>query len=213
MAYTEISKALILAGKKFSTTLAQLIASNFSDHETRILALESSTDSIPPGTFGFDYTGSTPAGYLPCDGSAVNRSTYSALFSAIGTTYGAGDGSTTFNLPGAAGRVLMGAGTGPGLTARTLGDSLGTETHTLTEAELGQHSHAVSGGSHNHYLVPLDGGTPSADLPFGTALTATTVNTAALQSSTISMTIASTGTGGSHNNMMASVVTGVFIKT
>lgn len=53
---------------------------------------------------------SAPSGYLTCDGSAVSRSTYSALFSAIGTTWGAGDGSTTFNLPDLRGAFLRGAG-------------------------------------------------------------------------------------------------------
>lgn len=53
----------------------------------------------PPGII-VEYDGSTvPAGWLDCDGSAVSRKTYAALFNEIGTTYGAGDGSTTFNLP------------------------------------------------------------------------------------------------------------------
>lgn len=56
--------------------------------------------------------GSIPTGFLLCDGSAVSRSTYSALFSAIGTGYGPGDGSTTFNLPDGRGRTFIGAGTG-----------------------------------------------------------------------------------------------------
>lgn len=59
------------------------------------------------------YAGSsTPTGYLPCDGTAVSRSTYSALFSAISTTWGVGDGSTTFNVPDLRGRMPMGTGTG-----------------------------------------------------------------------------------------------------
>ena len=62
-------------------------------------------DFVPSGA-------STRAGCLLCDGSAVSRTTYSALFSAIGTNYGIGDGSTTFNLPNTPGRSLIGAGTG-----------------------------------------------------------------------------------------------------
>ncbi len=54
----------------------------------------------------------TPTGWLPCDGSAVSRSTYARLFAKISTTYGTGNGSTTFNVPNAATRVIIGTGTG-----------------------------------------------------------------------------------------------------
>ena len=57
-------------------------------------------------------TASAPANYLLCDGSAVSRATYAALFAVIGTTYGAGDGSTTFNVPDLRGRMVIGTGTG-----------------------------------------------------------------------------------------------------
>lgn len=87
--------------------------------------------------------GTVPDGYLLCDGSAVNRTTYARLFAVIGTTWGAGDGSTTFNLPDGRGRAFIGAGTGSGLTARTLGQTLGEERHTMTEAELFPHTHPV----------------------------------------------------------------------
>lgn len=64
---------------------------------------------MPTGSI-IPYAGSTvPAGYLLCDGSVISRSTYSALFAIIGTTYGAGDGNSTFNLPDLNGRVLQGA--------------------------------------------------------------------------------------------------------
>ena len=67
------------------------------------------------------YGGSAaPAGFLLCDGSAVSRTTYADLFAALGTTWGAGDGSTTFNLPDLRGRSALGAGTGSGLTPRSL---------------------------------------------------------------------------------------------
>jgi microcystin-dependent protein len=88
------------------------------------------------------WAGSTvPDEFLACDGSAVSRTTYSALFSVIGTTYGSGDGSTTFNLPDLCGRVPVGSGAGSGLTARTLADTGGEEEHTLTEDEIPTHSH------------------------------------------------------------------------
>lgn len=86
---------------------------------------------------------SAPRGYLVCDGSAVSRDTYSALFSVIGTTYGAGDGSTTFNLPDLSGRVAIGAS-----TSHAMGTTGGEETHVLTSGELAAHSHEVP--QHGH---------------------------------------------------------------
>jgi hypothetical protein len=65
--------------------------------------------------------------YLLCNGQAVSRTTYSALFSAISTTYGTGDGSSTFNVPDMMGRVPVGTGAGSGLTSRSIGATGGTE--------------------------------------------------------------------------------------
>lgn len=75
--------------------------------------------------------GPAPAGYLLCDGSAVSRTTYAALFAQIGTTYGAGDGSSTFNLPDARDRKLLGAS-----GARARGTTGGADTATLAAANL-----------------------------------------------------------------------------
>ena len=90
------------------------------------------------------YAGATtPTGWLICDGSEVSRADYPLLFAAIGTTWGAGDGSTTFLLPDLQGRAPIGAGTGAGLTARTLGSTLGVE-----DAVVPYHNHAM--GAHTH---------------------------------------------------------------
>lgn len=67
---------------------------------------------VPPGTIIENAGSVTPFGYLLCDGSPVSRTTYAQLFTAIGTTWGVGDGSTTFNVPDRRGRVGVGAGTG-----------------------------------------------------------------------------------------------------
>lgn len=83
-----------------------------------------------------------PAKWLDCDGAAVSRATYAALFAEVGTAYGVGDGATTFNLPDWRGRTPVGVGTGSGLTARARGASGGAETHPLTSAENGLHDHA-----------------------------------------------------------------------
>lgn len=70
-------------------------------------------DGVPVGTIVWSAATQAPNGYLLCNGATVGRTTYSALFAAIGTTYGAGDGSTTFALPNLIGRVMWG-GTSPG---------------------------------------------------------------------------------------------------
>jgi microcystin-dependent protein len=67
--------------------------------------------AAPVGTITQYAGAAAPTGYLLCDGSAVSRSTYADLFAILSTTYGSGNGSTTFNLPDFRGRVQMGAGT------------------------------------------------------------------------------------------------------
>jgi microcystin-dependent protein len=106
--------------------------------------------SIPSGVMQM-FAGSTaPSGWLVCDGSAVSRFTYSALFAVIGTTFGAGNGSTTFNVPDLRSRAPMGAGTGTGLTARTLGGQVGAEAVTIGSGNLPTHQHAID---HDHGSV------------------------------------------------------------
>src|SRR5439155_10954111 len=70
---------------------------------------------------------SIPDGWLECTGQAVSRTSYARLFNLIGTTFGAGDGSTTFNVPDIRGRTPIGVGTGSGLTARSLAGTGGAE--------------------------------------------------------------------------------------
>jgi microcystin-dependent protein len=158
--------------------------------------------SIPSGSV-MDYAGSTaPSGWLLCAGQAVSRSTYADLFTAISTTYGAGDGSTTFNLPDLRGRVAVGKddmnGTaanritsgGSGITGTTLGASGGTQTHTLATSEMPAHTHGSvltsSGGS-------LSVGPSCGSYNFG--------NTG------------STGGGGAHQNTQPSMILNKIIKT
>lgn len=84
-----------------------------------------------------------PRDWAYCNGQSLAISQNDALYALLGTTYG-GDGVNSFNLPEARGRVPVGQGTGPGLTARVLGQSFGTETVTLVSTQLPAHSHAVS---------------------------------------------------------------------
>ncbi len=98
-----------------------------------------------------------PTGFLVCNGQAVSRTTYGGLFVAIGTVWGVGDGVTTFNLPDLRGRTLIGAGTGAGLSARSLAATGGAETHLLTAAESGLPSHNHTQNAHNHGDVFMPG--------------------------------------------------------
>lgn len=102
---------------------------------------------------------SAPSGYLFCYGQAVSRTTYATLFTAIGTTYGSGDGSTTFNLPDLRGRVIAGqddmggssanrlTNADDGLDGDTLGATGGGETQTLVTANLPPYTPAGTNAS------------------------------------------------------------------
>ena len=120
-------------------------------------------EGIPTATIVPWSSASVPSGFLECNGAAVSRSTYSALFAIIGATYGAGDGATTFNLPDFQDNVPMGksgtkalASTGGANTVTSTGNVGGsTANATLTEAQLASHSHGVplnnaSGGDNSN---------------------------------------------------------------
>jgi microcystin-dependent protein len=167
-----------------------------SSIQTQINTLAGSLGSaVPTGTVSM-YAGTTaPTGYLICDGSAVSRTTYSALFTAISTVYGNGDGSTTFNLPDLRGRAPIGVGQGTGLTNRTLGAQTGTETVTLTEAQMPSHTHSLSPGQ----VVGTGSGGTSNYAPTGNNPQANTG-------------ITSTGGGQAHPNMQPSIALNFIIK-
>jgi microcystin-dependent protein len=121
--------------------------------------------STPIGSV-VDYAGvSAPTNWLFCFGQAISRTTYASLFAVMGTAWGVGDGSTTFNLPDCRGRASVGkddmGGTaanrittaGAGFDGKTLAAAGGSQTHTLTTAQLPSHTHpaaAASNGAHTH---------------------------------------------------------------
>jgi len=129
--------------------------------------------------------------WLLCEGQAISRTTYSLLFNVIGTTFGVGDGSTTFNLPNANGRVSVTAGSATGLTTRFVGDVFGEERTTLTEAEMPSHNHDFE------YQYKQQ------TAPYGN-------NDRTVWEYVINRTRTTTSTGGgqSHNNLQPSIVDG-----
>ena len=94
----------------------------------------------------YSASGSVPAGFLVCDGSAISRTDYADLFKAIGTTYGAGNGSTTFNIPDLRGRVPVGVNSSD-TELSAIGTKGGEKTHTLTIDEMPSHDHRQTFGS------------------------------------------------------------------
>lgn len=93
-----------------------------------------------------------PRGWAACDGRLLPITVNQALFSILGTTFG-GDGRTTFGLPNLQGRIPLGAGAGPGLTPKNLGERAGTETVTLSLNQLPPHNHPArcNTGNGNQY--------------------------------------------------------------
>ena len=167
---------------------------------------QGSLANITPIGSILNFAGSTaPTGWLLCYGQVVSRATYASLFAVISTTYGAGDGSTTFNLPDLRGRTVAGkddmggssanrlTGLSGGLDGDVLGASGGAQSHTLSQTEIPSHSHTVGLGGANTNFIPQAG--------VGIGTTATTSNTGL------------TGGGGAHNNVQPTIIMNHIIKT
>jgi len=143
------------------------------------------------------YAGATaPTGWSLCDGGALNRTSEATLFAVIGTTFGGGDGSTTFNKPDMRGRAPIGVGTGSTLTARARGDKVGTETHTLNTTEV---------PSHRHFIATNGSSTGDPSPYYGIAYTS-------YRDAMPDFMTGYTGGGGAHNNMQPSLAVNFIIK-
>lgn len=114
---------------------------------------------LPAGTILATGRSTAPSGYLMCEGQAVSRTgANAALFAAIGTTYGVGNGSTTFNLPDFRGRVPVGVDGAAGrLSANdALGNAAGEEKHILSIGEIPAHTHTEEGWGGFSYWIPTN---------------------------------------------------------
>ncbi len=123
----------------------------FTSIDPTLISTSGPTAIVPSGTI-LDFGGPTaPAGWTECDGSAISRTTFASLFAAIGTTWGAGNGTTTFNVPDLRRRTTVGrGGVGTGILANTIGSTGGEEAHAQTASELAAHNHTVNDPGHNH---------------------------------------------------------------
>ena len=141
------------------------------------------------------FAGSTaPTNFLLCDGSAVSRTTYAELFALISTTYGVGDGTTTFNVPNLKGRMPVGRDSGQ-TEFDALAETGGAKTHTLTTAQIPSHTHDISvynAGPFNNSFIGSGG-----------------------HGGTFNYTVASgpTGGGAAHNILQPYLVLNYIIKT
>lgn len=118
---------------------------------------------VPPGAVMAFAMNAAPAGWMECNGSAISRTLYADLFAAIGTTFGAGDGSSTFNLPNLRGEFIRGWDNGRGVDAgRTFGstqaDELKSHTHSFSPNPVTGRGGAFTAGPGSQ---PLSGETPS----------------------------------------------------
>ena len=163
------------------------------------------------------YAGSTaPSGWLICNGQAVSRTTYAALYAVIGTTYGAGDGSTTFNVPNLVNKTVRGS--------NSLGKTGGSDTVTLSTAQMPAHTHdggsltAASAGAHTHSINrPSGAGSLGAVSPAWNTKEHIVwngmVNSAGAHTHTISGATASVGSGSAVTITNPYIMLHYIIKT
>ena len=153
-------------------------------------------EGIPTATIVPWSAASVPTGFLECNGALVSRTTYSALFAIVGTTYGAGDGSSTFALPDLQDNVAVGksgtkalASTGGANTVASTGNVGGsTANATLSTAQLASHSHP---GGYSSGNTRLDSGNPFPNQPLGNPAST-----------------GSTGSGTGHQHNMSATFSG-----
>jgi microcystin-dependent protein len=184
-------------------------------------AMAGAVGAVPAGAVMPFAGANAPSGWLLCAGQTVSRSQFGELFATIGTTYGAGDGSTTFALPDLRGRVVagvdnMGGSAASRLTSTTItggadavGEVGGGQTHTLVSNEMPSHTHVQNAHAHNFANVDTSGVTAgSANRRVGAQ------GGGAVGDVVVSATATNQNTGGgaAHNNVQPTMVLNYIIK-
>lgn len=204
-----------------NTLSGQIAAINatLSNYGNRISALESSVSGLSTldvAGMVISISGNTiPTGWLPCDGRALNRVTYARLFTAIGTLYGGGDGTTTFNIPNCNGRMIVqqdnGAGNVPNINIASIG---GEWRHLLTKEEMPNHTHDILlTDSPNRRIYNAEGGNDWFGLDPRSFAPGDVDNLVPQQAANWNYHNSSTGGGQAHNNMPPYITMQFIIRT
>jgi len=202
IATTGIEAAKLTTARTIALTGAVTGSGTFDGSGDLSITTSDGTNSLPTGAI-VQYAGSSaPTGYLLCNGAAVSRTTYASLYTVIGTTYGTGDGSTTFNLPNLKDKFVLGKGS----TYATLAATGGAATHTLTTSEMPTHLH-YNGLADNEVVGFIYGGTTTG-VPGSATSSITTEDT----SRTYQGITSSVGGSSAHNNMPPYIVLNYCIK-
>lgn len=179
---------------------------------------------VPIGTI-IDHVGVAPEGWLGCYGQAISRTAYPILFAQIGTTFGNGDGSTTFNVPDLRGRVtagrdnMGGASAGRlsdfyGAAAIAIGGVLGAAAHVLSLNQMPRHAHSgetAPAGAHSHTVPTLS--TQLGGGPYGTGSTTTgSITTSQAPNHTHSFATDQQGGGEAHGNAQPTMMVNKLIR-
>lgn len=218
----------LTAGVLIEGSLYQVTYNNVSE-EWLLHSFDARQYVIPIGAV-LPYFGTTApnSAFVLAYGQAISRTTYATLFALFSTTYGVGDGSTTFNVPDLRGRVIagkddMGGASANRLTDQTggldgdvLGDTGGSETHTLTEAQLASHTHTVTTSPHSHTTTlgrhSTDSGSGGAIGYYTYSGGNQTNSDVASSSASPSGTAASTGGGAAHNNVQPTIIANYILR-